>query len=102
MQTQNSLTREAAKQVLADISPDDLLAWHAGEEGAAAAPVPWLAQALRSVWPRRTANVTRPSRLGRPEMSEPVVVVPRVLLQRLAEKLGKRWAQVSSSDERDG
>jgi hypothetical protein len=28
-------------------------------------------------------------------------VVPRVLLQRLAEKLGKRWAQVSSSDERD-
>jgi hypothetical protein len=100
MPTQNSLTREAAKQVLADTDPDDLLAWHAGEESAAAAPVAWLAQALRSTWPRRMANATRRGRLGHPEISEPVMVVPRVLLRRLAEKLGKRWSQVSTSDER--
>ena len=99
MPTLNNLTRVAARQVLAETSPDDLLTWHAGEESAAAAPQAWLAQALRNVWPRRMATLTHPNRRGHAEVAEPVMVVPRVLLRRLAERLGKRWAQVSTSEE---
>lgn len=83
----NQLIARHAAAVLAD--PGDLGPWARQEPAAEALPVkmhrPIL---LRAGWPQRRVSILNRARPGNREVEQDVIVVPLVMLERLAAALG--------------